>query len=69
MTIKFKGKKVEVDGKVVGEINGWRDPSGKNHKPYIITLIDGTIIKQFAYCDDARKHCKLCLVDKLQSLV
>lgn len=68
MTIKFKGRKVEINGVVVAEIYGWRDPAGKSHKPYVIELIDGTVVKQFAYCDDARKHCKFNIIDKLTSL-
>jgi hypothetical protein len=58
MTIKFKGKAVEVNSVVIGTINGWRNPNGVDHKPYTISLINGQCIKQFSYCSDARSWCR-----------
>lgn len=31
--VKIKGREAHWNGKVIATIRGWRDPSGKGHRP------------------------------------
>ena len=57
-SVKIKGRCVFIDGKKVAEITGWRDPSGRNHVPFVIRCSNGRNISSFAYAVDAQKYCR-----------